>query len=408
VKTRIVADHVLPDSDSRLEDACVVTEADRILYVGNRKDAPSFDVEIDLGEAVLMPGLVNAHSHLDLTHLRGRTRPGDFAEWLERVIRARREPGMAEAALWGIREGLARGTTAFGDVVTPRSFPEIVTAFGETGARARLFVEAIGFRPEVADEVWETVWDLVEMQDLPGNVETGVSPHSPYAVSRPLLQRALAMADGHRRPLAIHFAETLEELAFLRHAIGPLRELLKKQDADDPAYEAFGSPQAFLQLLDMKSAPLLLVHGNYLRPREVPAGAFVVYCPTAHRFFGHPEHPVLELLEEGVRIALGSDSAASGETVDVLSETQYLAQARADLRPRAVFRMATEWGARALGLDAGRIAPGALADLAAFEPAGGYEVLGDRNARCVLTMVGGEILHRAEDAQGAEDAQAQD
>ena len=158
----------------------------------------------------------------------------------------------------------------------------------------------------------------------------------------------------------------------------------------------YGGPRAFLAALQLSKAPLLLVHGNYLRPRDVPAGAFVVYCPTAHAFFGHPEHPVLELLEEGVRVALGSDSAASGETVDALSETQHLARARTDLSPRAVFRMVTDWAARALALDAGTLRPGKLADLAAFTPALDQEILGHQEARCVLTAVGGRILWRAE------------
>jgi cytosine/adenosine deaminase-related metal-dependent hydrolase len=305
---------------------------------------------------------------------------------------------MAEAARRGILGALARGTTTFGDVVDRRSFQEIVEAFRETGARGRLFVEAIGFRPEAADEIFDAVWDLVEMRALPATVATGVSPHAPYSVSRPLLDRAVAVADGHGRPLAVHLAETLEELAFLRHGIGPLRELLRRAGADDPSYVPDGSAAAFLKRLDLSRAPLLLVHGNYLRPRDVPAGAFVVYCPTAHAFFKHPEHPVIELLEEGVRVALGSDSAASGDTVDLLSETQHLARTRPDVSAKAVFRMATEWGARALCFDAGALRAGTLADLAAFTPASGHEILGRADARCVLAVVEGRVVHRVDPA----------
>jgi cytosine/adenosine deaminase-related metal-dependent hydrolase len=388
---------VLPDAETDLRNGAVVVEGDRIVWVGAAGEGPATDETIDLGEAVLVPGLVNAHSHLDLTHLRGAVPfEGEFARWAERIMHGRKRPGMPEAARRGIREALARGTTAFGDIVDRRSFPEVVEAFRETGARGRLFVEAIGFRPETADEVFEAVWDLVEMRALPANVTTGVSPHAPYSVSPPLLERVVAVADGHKRPLAVHLAETLEELAFLRHGIGPLRELLKRAGADDPAFKPDGSAAAFLKRLDMRGAPLLLVHCNYLRPREVPAGAFVVYCPTAHAFFRHPEHPVLELLEEGVRVVIGSDSAASGDTVDALTETQLLARTRPDLQPRAVFRMATEWGARGLVLDSGALAPGKLADLAAFTPALGHEILGSPDARCVLCAVGGRVVHRVD------------
>lgn len=397
MRTAYLAARVLPDADTLIRDGAVVVEGERIAWVGASGEAPIADERIDLGDATLMPGLVNAHSHLDLTHLRGSVPfEGEFAKWAERIMHGRKKPGMAEAARNGIREALARGTTTFGDIVDPRGFAEIVEVFRETGARGCLFVEAIGFRPEAADEIFDAVWDLVEMRALPETVSTGVSPHAPYSVSRPLLERAVAVADGHGRPLAVHLAETLEELAFLRHAIGPLRELLKRVGADDPSYVPDGSAGAFLKRLDLTRAPLLLVHGNYLRPREVPAGAFVVYCPTAHAFFGHPEHPVVELLEEGVRVALGSDSAASGATVDLLSETEHLARARPDVSGKAVFRMATEWGARALGFDAGVLRAGALADLAAFAGASGHEILGRADARCVLTVVHGRVLHRVD------------
>lgn len=399
MRTAYVAARVLPDADTLIRDGVVVVEGDRIAWVGAFRDAPAADERVDLGNAVLMPGLVNAHSHLDLTHLKGSVPfEGEFAKWAERIMHGRKKPGMADAARKGIREALARGTTTFGDIVDRRSFEEIVEVFRETGARGRLFVEAIGFRPEAANEIFEAVWDLVEMQALPGNVATGVSPHAPYSVSRPLLERAVAVADGHGRPLAVHLAETLEELAFLRHGIGPLRELLKRAGADDPSFKPEGSAAAFLALIEMTRAPLLLVHGNYLRPRDVPAAAFVVYCPTAHAFFRHPEHPVIELLEEGVRVALGSDSAASGETVDLLSETQHLARERPDVSPKAIFRMATEWGARALSFDAGVLKAGCLADLAAFTPAAGHEILGRPDARCVLTVVDGRVLHRVDPA----------
>jgi cytosine/adenosine deaminase-related metal-dependent hydrolase len=396
VRTAYVAARVLPDADTSLAPGAVVVEGDRIAWVGGAGDMPPADETRDLGDVTLLPGLVNAHSHVDLSHLRGAVPfDGEFAHWAERIMEGRKRPGMGGAARRAVRAALARGTTSFGDIVDRASFQEIVEVFRETGARARLFVEAIGFRPDVADRVFEAVWDLVEMQALPPNVATGVSPHAPYSVSRPLVDRAVAVADGHGRPLAVHVAETLEELAFLRHGIGPLRELLKRAGADDPTYVPFGSTSAFLAHLDLKRAPLLLVHGNYMRPRDVPARAFVVYCPTAHAFFRHPEHPILEFLEEGVRVALGSDSAAAGGTLDLLTETQHLARARPDLPRHAIFRMATQWGAEALGFDAGTLAPGRLADLCALAPSGGHDILGRPDARCVLTVAGGRVLHEA-------------
>jgi cytosine/adenosine deaminase-related metal-dependent hydrolase len=394
LRTRLDAATVLADAATEISPGTVVCEDGRIVWVGETAHAPDADEYIELPDAVLMPGLVNAHVHTDLSHLKnGVPYEGGFAAWLKAIAAGRQEGGGDGAA--AIRQALARGTTSFGDIVTAKTFDETVAAFDETGARARLFIEAIGFQPQKADEVFERVWELLEMRALPERVQTGVSPHAPYSVSRDLLDRLVAVAEGHARPLAIHVGEHLEELAFLRHGIGPLRELLKEFGVDDPQFEPEGNLRNFLERLNLTSAPLLLVHGNYMRPREVPAGAFVIYCPTAHQFFRHPEHPVLELLQEGVRVALGSDSAASGESIDLLSETQFLARARLDLDPKAVFRMATEWGARALDFDAGTLQVGKLADLAAFTPAKGHATLGDTDAECVLTMVGGDVLHRS-------------
>lgn len=395
MRTRILAARILVDAQSEIAPGAVIVEADRIVWVGPSDDAPDADETIDLGEAVLTPGLVNAHCHLDLSHLAGQVPyDGDFADWIRRIGMGRRAENACEGVVEALRGAVARGTTSFGDFVTIRHFDDVVPAFEKVGARGRLFIEAIAFQPERADEKFEEIWDLMEMRPLPERLQTGAAPHAPYTVSRPLLERIVAVAEGHQRPLAIHVGESLEELAFLRHGIGPLREMLRSFAMDDPEFKPDGSLADFFEHLSMSKAPLLLIHGNYVRPATVPGGAFVVYCPTAHDFFGHPEHPVVEMLEEGVRVALGSDSAASGETVDLLSEIQFLARERTDLSARAIFRMATEWGARALDLDTGAIQVGKLADFAAFTPDAGYDSLGDPEVKCVFTMVGGDVLHR--------------
>jgi len=391
---RIDAPRVLVDAESEISDGSVIVKDDRIAWVGPTAEAPEVDQTIVFEEGVLMPGLVNAHVHLDLSHLKGKVPyEGEFAEWIHGVVRGRRADDAGTGILEALRESMKRGTTCFGDVVTTRHFDSVVEAFAETGARARLFVEAIGFKPADADEVFDRVWEHMEMRAVPDNVQTGVSPHAPYTVSRPLLNRLVSVAEGHERPLAIHVGESLEELAFLRHGIGPLREKLREFEMDDPAFEPEGTVDGFLEHLSMTKAPLLIVHANYMRPRTVPGGAFVVYCPTAHAFFRHPEHPVMELLQEGVRVAIGSDSAASGDTVDLLTETQYLGRERTDLNARTVFRMATEWGARALALDTGSLHVGKFADLAVFTPDFGYGTIGEADTTCLFTMVGGNVVH---------------
>ncbi|MDH3592849.1 MAG: amidohydrolase family protein, partial [Planctomycetota bacterium] len=221
----IRADRVLPDTETEFAPGAVVVAGAHIAWVGPAADAPDADETVDLGAATLTPGLVNAHVHLDLSHLRGRLPyRGDFAQWIDGVRGARAEAGVAAAAAQLLDDAVKRGTTTFGDIVAPESFDAMVSVWAAAGVRARLFVEALGFRPEVADHVFAEVWELVEMRELPETLRTGISPHAPYSVSRELLAQLVAVADGHGRPLAIHVGETLEELAFIRHGIGPLRE----------------------------------------------------------------------------------------------------------------------------------------------------------------------------------------
>jgi cytosine/adenosine deaminase-related metal-dependent hydrolase len=138
LRTRFEAARVLADADTTFEPGAVVVGDGRVEWVGAAGEGPAADVVVPLPEAVLTPGLVTAHSHLDLTHLRGQVPfGGSFGEWVERVRELRASPGMRAAALWGMREALSRGTTAFGDVVAPHAFAELVSVFGEGGARLK-------------------------------------------------------------------------------------------------------------------------------------------------------------------------------------------------------------------------------------------------------------------------------
>ena len=124
-----MAARVLKNADEAIDEGCVVVEDHRIAWVGPAKDAPAAEATIDLGDATLTPGLVNAHSHLDLSHLKNRVPfRGEFADWIEGVVGARREPGIEKAAATAIREAQARGTTCFGDIVGTKTFGAVTTA----------------------------------------------------------------------------------------------------------------------------------------------------------------------------------------------------------------------------------------------------------------------------------------
>lgn len=208
----------------------------------------------------------------------------------------------------------------------------------------------------------------------------GISPHAPYSVPEPQIRAAIELADRLDRPWCTHWAETREEVAFL--ADGPaalprfLHTLLKQCDVRSPGL----SPTAYLERCVAGGRPGTLAHVNYADQSDVErlaaAGHVVVYCPRAHRFFGHPPHPFRRLQAAGVTVAIGTDSPASNQDLSMLAELQYVYQNVADTpTPDTLLRMATLDAARALHLDdrVGSLEVSKEADVAAFACSAGTD-----------------------------------
>jgi cytosine/adenosine deaminase-related metal-dependent hydrolase len=316
----------------------------------------------DLDGLVLTPGLVDAHAHLDLGALRGRIAPGpDFVSWIRALISARARLSGRDLER-GVRAGtgelLASGTTAIGDV-------------DASGASARL---APGLGPRIVVyrevlDVWNPARTAAALRlvraGLPARarVREGLSPHAPYTTSRRLLARAREIAGRRGLALSIHWAESREEGRWLLSGAGALAALLP------PSPRCSG-----LELLD--AAGLLtprtsLVHGNFPAAGEpellARRGVTLVHCPGTHDFFERSRFPLERYRAAGVPLALGTDSLASNRVLDMRCEMMRLRASFPRLAPAEAFAMATEGGARALGLPSlGHARPGAAADLAAW------------------------------------------
>ena len=362
----LTARWVFPVSGPPLERGTVTVAGEQIAAVEPAGTRPA---DLDLGEAAVLPGLVNAHTHLDLTGLRGQVPyAGDFTDWLRAVIRHRRgrtPEQVADDVRAGVAEGLHHGVTLLADIAGG-GWTWDVHAAGPV--RAVVFYELLGLPSDRAKQAW---WDFVKwLQAHPASptCRPGVSPHAPYSVNRSVIRAAAYTG----LPMTIHLAETNAELELLKDRRGAFVTFLSELGVWDPSGLATG-PDGVLRLT-RRAASVLFAHGNYLDPGACfPPGATVVYCPRTHAFFGHAPHPFRALLARGVRVALGTDSLASNPDLDLLAEARFLHRLYPDLPGDVLLHMATLAGAEALGWadECGSLEPGKSADLVAVPLARG-------------------------------------
>jgi cytosine/adenosine deaminase-related metal-dependent hydrolase len=361
---------VFPVDGPPLERGTVTIQGDKIAAVEAHGVRTA---DVDCGNTAIMPGLVNAHTHLDLNGLRGKCPPTPhFTEWLRRVIAHRRGQTPEQTAL-DIRTALQQcrgyGVTLVGDILG------VETIGGDSidrSLRTVLFREVLGLSEERAHSAWEQVvankftlgrcywWDGEEhIESL-----TGLSPHAPYSVHSWLFRRIAVRARNEHLPLTIHLAETAAELELIADHQGPFVSFLTELGVWQP--EGLVSNLGELLRMYGGDMPLLLVHCNYLAvDAPVPPNGSIIYCPRTHAAFGHPPHPFREFLARGVRVALGTDSLASNPDLDILAEARFVHDRHPDVPGATLLRMITLSGAEALGWadETGSLTPGKSADL---------------------------------------------
>ncbi len=392
---------VFPVCSPPIADGVVTIRAGQIVRVGSATD----DVRVrDLGHAAILPGLVNAHTHLEFSDLATPlgTAGTNLPDWITDVIGHRRTAGAeaVAAVVRGLEESLVAGTTTLGEIATT----DWRTAGGlpEPRPTTVMFHEAIG--PTLSRAQMAVAAAEAFLSAAPGNETTrpALSPHAPYTVHSRLLTALVEMSREHKVPLAMHLAESREELELLTLESGPFRDLLEDVGAWDASDGARLS--CILDYLTelARAHRALVIHGNYLDDEEIEflaghaARMSVVYCPRTHAYFGQEPYPLARMLAAGVAMALGTDSRASNPDLSVLEEMKAAAAAHADVSREALVRMATRGGAAALGLgDAvGTLEAGKRADLAVVGLGGSgaddpHEVLFAPESRVVETWLGG-------------------
>jgi cytosine/adenosine deaminase-related metal-dependent hydrolase len=373
---------VLPISRSPIENGAVSISQNRIRAVGSWLDLRSRATGeiVDLGEVILLPGLINAHCHLDYTDMAGLLPPPKtFTDWIHLMISAKAQwdyPDYARSWLGGARMLLQTGTTTVADI---EAVPDLLPAVWDaTPLRVFSFLEMTGIRARrepraVLREAVEKIESLAHPRCY-----ASLSPHAPYSTLPELLRLSAHAARKKKLPITTHVAESVQEFEMFVHARGAMHTWLKRSERDMTDC-GLGSPVEHLARNGVLGENLLAAHANYLGRKDAALLArwkvSVVHCPRSHFYFKHRPFPLGKLLKAKVNVCLGTDSLATvyktrreKPELNLFEEMRVLAGGHPGLSPKKILQMATVNGAKALGRSGriGELSKNALADLIAI------------------------------------------
>ena len=418
----LAAEFVVPISSEPIERGAVAIDGERIVAIGSQNDITSQFAGAtvkDFGVAAILPGFVNCHSHLEVTSMRGALDAveHDFKSWLLKLNDIR--SGMSAedieaAATLGASEGARAGITCFGDI--GRCGEAGLQALNRVGLRGVLFQET-EFSPDnaTAENDLEKLKSKIDSlrRDANGLVEVGISPHSPYTVSRRLFELIAKYAADERLKVTIHAAESAEEERLLAKGEGFFTKFYERAGVEWEVPHC--SSIEFLGRTGVLDRQPLLAHCVTVSDTDIDliakSGSRIAHCPKSNAKFGHGYAPFEKFVAAGITVGLGSDSVASNNVCDLLEEARFAAFAARNretrdrfITPRDVLNAATLGGAKALGLDGkiGTLESGKCADIAvvslsglAQSPINDVEaaLVFSSNARDVgMTMVGGKVV----------------
>lgn len=394
----VAARWLLTAAGPPIPSGAVTVHGGRIVRVG---PAGGVRIDLDCGDAVITPGFVNAHVHLDLTGARGLTPPDPaalFPDWLARVIAYRRSRSADQITAdirAGLTEAIAAGTTTLGDISAGGTSFDILAA---SPIRTVVYHELIGLKPDRAAAVMAAAADWLTNHPATARCRPGLSPHAPYSVGRDLFRCAAAFAARHGVGVQCHVAESADEVELLAAHAGPFVPFLEAVDAWGPSALAPDFDWVLRELAPARSAAI--AHATYLDPAALRPNQVIVYCPRTHTNFGRRDH-VPGLLARGVRVALGTDGLTSNPDLDILAEARFLARRPSALPPYTLLNMLTRWGADALGVgdETGTLEVGRAADLVVTGVEGGaadpYAALFHGPLGTRRVMAGGGWVHPA-------------
>jgi len=401
---------VVPVPAAPIENGAVAVDGQRIAGVGPRAEIveqfPEFRVE-SFGEAIIIPGLVNLHTHLELTAMRSylEKEETDFFAWLRKLTVARLElmtpDDVRVSATWGACEAVRAGITCVGDASDSGMMSML--ALRDVGLRGVVYQESFGPDARLAEENFEKLKMKVEqLRTIESELlRAGVSPHAPYTVCGPQLELIAGFARTEGLPLMMHAAESAAEDMFVREGCGAFAEGLARREIE---WKAPGvSTIQYLKQVGVLDVKPLLAHCIRVDDRDIETlgktESKVAHCPKSNAKLGHGRAPFARFLESGIAVGFGSDSVASNNTCDILEEARFatlMARAGGGLVPGAdALRVATF----------GRgLSEGALADLAVVSLTGVHQlpsydpvatlIFASSGRDVILTVVAGREVYR--------------
>jgi len=401
---------VVPVSAAPIENGAVAVEGQRIAGVGPHAEIvakfPDHKLE-SFGDAIILPGLVNLHTHLELTAMRSylENEETDFFAWLRKLTVARLElmtpDDIRVSATWGACEAVRAGITCVGDASDAGMMG--MMALRDVGLRGVVYQESFGPDARLAQENFEKVKTKVDQLRTVETelVRVGVSPHAPYTVCGPQLELIAEFASTEKLPLMMHAAESAAEEIFVREGCGAFAEGLARRSIE---WKAPGvSTIQYLKQAGVLDVKPLLAHCIRVDDRDIETlrdtDSKVAHCPKSNAKLGHGRAPFARFLEAGIAVGFGSDSVASNNTCDILEEARF-----ATLMARA-------GGGFVPGADALRVATfgrglndGALADLAVVSLTGVHQlpsydpiatlIFASSGRDVIMTVVAGREVYR--------------
>jgi 5-methylthioadenosine/S-adenosylhomocysteine deaminase len=370
---------VIAENGAVEDGALLVNDRGVIEQISSSRHFDRLDVQrVDLSDCIIAPGLVNVHAHPELAAFRGLLDDLPFHQWIPTLMRCKRGAQLSfedyeACAQWTCVELLRAGVTTVG---ATEDSGAAVTALKTAGMRGVVYLETFGPAAQQVEQSMHELRAKVERCAVHANdnVKIGVSPHAPYRVSDALYAAVAHYARQEKLLVATHAAEAEAEELLVREGTGPFAAGLRTRGIDtQPRGE---STVALLRRTGLLDCAPLLIHALRTSDDDIAAiagsGASVAHCPIANARLGHGIASIVEMKERGVKVAIGTDSVASNNRLDILEDARVaqIAQ-RARLRSASalpatdLLEMSTRAGADILGFDTGVLAPGKPADFCA-------------------------------------------